>query len=180
MVVNQDARLHLERITGLNRVVVISTDSEYVGLVGWKRALTALLNGRLETVHQRLIPRIIAGASTEYALPLTARVDQRIRKRIINPDDYVSRRLILARDEWTCKYCDEFGDTIDHIWPKSKGGPNTWANLCAACHDCNETKGDTPLDEMGWDYPDLDLDFVPDMRGDARQFIEALEAIHIR
>lgn len=175
--VNASARRKLEALVGLNRVLVINTDAEYVGLVGWRRAFTGLLNGRLEPVHQRLDPRIIAGPSSEYALPLTVRVDQKISLRSINPEDYVSRRMILARDNWTCKYCDKYGDTIDHIWPKSKGGPNTWGNLCAACHDCNELKADIPLDELGWDHPVLDLDFVPDFRGDTRTFRRALDAM---
>lgn len=172
--VNASARKKLESLVGLERVLVINTDDEYVGLVGWRRAFTALLNGRLEPVHQRLIPRIISGPSSEYALPLTVRVDQKINLRSINPEDYVSRRLILARDNWICKYCGEYGDTIDHIWPKSRGGPNTWGNLCAACHDCNEAKADTPLGELGWDAPVLDLDFVPDFRGDTKTFRTAL------
>lgn len=175
--VDPGARKRLEKLVGLDRVLVINTDDEYVGLVAWRRAFTALLNGRLEPVHQRLIPRIISGPSSEYALPLTVRVDQKMRLRSINPDDYVSRRLILARDNWTCKYCNKYGDTIDHIWPKSKGGPNTWGNLCAACHDCNELKADTPLDELGWDEPVLDLDFIPDFRGDVKIFRNALNAM---
>lgn len=175
MVQNQDARRDLEALTGMDRVIVINTDNEYIGLIGWRRAFTGLLNGRLEPVHQRLTPRIIAGPSSEYALPLTVRVDQKINLRTIDPDDYVSRRLILARDDWTCKYCNKYGDTIDHIWPKSKGGPNTWGNLCAACHDCNEKKADTPLEELGWERPILDLDFTPDYRGDAKTFRDTLE-----
>lgn len=35
--------------------------------------------------------------------------------------------------------------TLDHIIPRSKGGPTSKFNLIGACHDCNHQKGDRPL-----------------------------------
>jgi HNH endonuclease len=32
--------------------------------------------------------------------------------------------------------------TIDHITPRSRGGRNGWLNTVAACHGCNQRKGD--------------------------------------
>jgi hypothetical protein len=50
-------------------------------------------------------------------------------------------KYILERDNYTCKYCGEFGDTIDHIKPRSKGGYSTPKNCVCACYDCNQEKG---------------------------------------
>ena len=40
--VNESARRKLEALVGLDRVLVINTDNEHVGLVGWRRAFTGL------------------------------------------------------------------------------------------------------------------------------------------
>jgi DNA-binding transcriptional regulator YiaG len=44
-----------------------------------------------------------------------------------------------------CAYCGGAADTVDHIEPRSGGGPNGWANLTAACRRCNSRKGKRPL-----------------------------------
>lgn len=45
----------------------------------------------------------------------------------------------------TCSYCGreltKKEATIDHIWPRYKGGPNTAENFCLACEECNTAKG---------------------------------------
>jgi len=32
--------------------------------------------------------------------------------------------------------------TLDHVIPKSKGGPKSWDNLTTCCVPCNQKKGD--------------------------------------
>jgi len=39
--------------------------------------------------------------------------------------------------------------TLDHVIPRSKGGPDSWENLVTACHKCNGRKGDQSLSESG-------------------------------
>ena len=39
--------------------------------------------------------------------------------------------------------------TIDHVMPKSRGGPDTWENLVAACTPCNNRKGNRTPEEAG-------------------------------
>lgn len=53
------------------------------------------------------------------------------------------RLLVLQRDNYVCHYCGKFGDTIDHVLPKSKGGLSTPANCVCACADCNLKKADS-------------------------------------
>tara|TARA_B100002019_G_scaffold292165_1_gene314441 strand:- start:2779 stop:3150 length:372 start_codon:yes stop_codon:yes gene_type:complete len=54
------------------------------------------------------------------------------------------------KDKWEnkCAYCgcDEHL-TIDHIVPRSKGGPDFTKNCLCACHTCNQDKGHTPWEE---------------------------------
>lgn len=64
-----------------------------------------------------------------------------------------SRRNVFLRDNMKCQYCGERGTydslTIDHIVPKSKGGPNTYENVVSACKACNNQKRDRTPEESG-------------------------------
>ena len=36
----------------------------------------------------------------------------------------ITRRAVFARDDWTCQYCGSRSNlTVDHVVPRSKGGP---------------------------------------------------------
>jgi hypothetical protein len=50
------------------------------------------------------------------------------------------RLKVLNRDAWTCTYCGESANEVDHVYPKSKGGEDTLDNLVAACRRCNIKK----------------------------------------
>lgn len=58
--------------------------------------------------------------------------------------------LLTAAQGGLCYYCGlpmslalglPITATIDHVIPKSKGGPNHMDNYVGACHDCNQKKG---------------------------------------
>ena len=61
----------------------------------------------------------------------------------------LSRRAIFARDGHRCQYCGAQAENIDHIVPRSKGGPHAWDNVVAACRRCNARKRDHLLEETG-------------------------------
>jgi 5-methylcytosine-specific restriction endonuclease McrA len=58
------------------------------------------------------------------------------------------RTYILNRDRYTCYFCGEYGDTIDHLLPRAKGGHTTPMNCVVACHECNQSKADRDLHEF--------------------------------
>ena len=62
----------------------------------------------------------------------------------------ITRRAVFARDRWTCQYCgSERGSlTVDHVIPRSKGGPSSWDNIVASCTSCNRRKGDRLLRQV--------------------------------
>jgi 5-methylcytosine-specific restriction endonuclease McrA len=51
------------------------------------------------------------------------------------------RLLILARDQWICRWCGAPADTVDHLEPKALGGSDSPANRVAACGPCNYRRG---------------------------------------
>jgi 5-methylcytosine-specific restriction endonuclease McrA len=62
-----------------------------------------------------------------------------------------NRRNLFARDHNTCQYCGRRFNTsdlsLDHVIPRSQGGPNTWENIVCACLKCNVRKGGrTPVE----------------------------------
>jgi hypothetical protein len=58
------------------------------------------------------------------------------------------RRYILTRDKYTCYYCGEYGDTLDHLLPRAKGGHTTPVNCVCACNLCNQDKADRSLEDF--------------------------------
>ena len=76
-----------------------------------------------------------------------------------NPDFYIANLITMTSSEatrlWrraikesfncTCVYCGETYDfnelTIDHVHPRSRGGPTNTKNSVCACFKCNQDKG---------------------------------------
>ena len=59
------------------------------------------------------------------------------------------RYNIKARDNHTCVYCGSNANlTIDHVRPRSKGGPTNSSNCVTACRSCNLAKGSMLLDDF--------------------------------
>lgn len=57
------------------------------------------------------------------------------------------KRALWKRDKGCCFYCGESlswdNKTVDHVIPKSKGGPHRAWNLVISCFTCNKEKGDS-------------------------------------
>lgn len=64
-----------------------------------------------------------------------------------------SRRNLLRRDDYSCQYCGRKPSvaelTVDHIQPRSRGGPSTWENCVLACQPCNRRKADRTPQQAG-------------------------------
>lgn len=55
----------------------------------------------------------------------------------------------VKRRDLVCAYCGGPAETVDHILPRSRGGPSTWMNLVGACYPCNSHKADRTPAEAG-------------------------------
>ena len=60
-----------------------------------------------------------------------------------------TRGNVHLRDLFTCQYCGcevkHNEATLDHVIPRSKGGPSAWNNIVTACSPCNVHKGSKKL-----------------------------------
>lgn len=67
------------------------------------------------------------------------------------PKVHFSRRTLFKRDKFCCQYCNinpgTENMTIDHVMPKSRGGPTSWENCVAACVECNARKANRTPEE---------------------------------
>jgi len=58
------------------------------------------------------------------------------------------RKKIKEAWDNKCAYCGSDKElTIDHITPRSKGGADVTKNVVCACHDCNQDKAHTPMED---------------------------------
>jgi len=142
-------------------VLVISADGDVLHFVDWRRALLMVHVGHayvVETVKTAgddgtLRDVVLRSPSVEVPLPLIVA----LTPGVYVPDiafasaktETAQRLAVLRRDKFTCTYCGGRGATVDHIFPKSRGGRYTWQNLVTACADCNVAKSDRTPEEAG-------------------------------
>lgn len=63
-------------------------------------------------------------------------------RKVKTPISNQLRNKILKRDGYRCRYCGSLDGPfeIDHVYPESKGGETTVANLVTSCKSCNQSK----------------------------------------
>lgn len=129
------------------RTLLLNASMEPLTTVSWKRALVLLMEERADLIYEST--ESVHSTSGEVALPSVIR----LRNYVKVPYDRripLNRRAVLARDGHTCQFthCNERATTIDHVHPRSKGGPHAWTNVVGACKKCNFRKADIPMDEL--------------------------------
>lgn len=62
-----------------------------------------------------------------------------------------TKKNIFNRDKGKCAYCgcklNIKNATIDHVFPKSRGGKHEWMNVAISCLPCNNTKDNKTPEE---------------------------------
>ena len=130
-------------------VLVLNSDYEPLNICNLRRAVALVYLGKVDVLHEDA--RALHTVSSIYRRPSVVRLRSHVRRPA--PQLKLSRRSVLARDNYTCQYCGHHGGdlTVDHVIPKRLGGPATWDNLVACCKRCNTKKGDKTLAQLGYD-----------------------------
>ncbi len=129
------------------KILLLNSTYEPLDTVSLERAMILIVSNKVEVLHQHRTKKIRT-ISTEYPYPEVVRlkVFVRLKRRELSP----TKKNIIFRDV-CCQYCGSRHHlTIDHVVPKSKGGKDTWTNMVACCHSCNNKKGDKSLEEIGF------------------------------
>jgi 5-methylcytosine-specific restriction endonuclease McrA len=128
---------HRRRGRESGRVLVLNATYEPINVCTVRRAVVLLLKEKAELVERSEWQLHSANAEM-------SRVPRDTHRRKI------TRRAVFARDDWTCQYCGARSNlTVDHVVPRSKGGPSSWDNIVASCAPCNRRKGNTLLRYSG-------------------------------
>ncbi|WP_187355369.1 HNH endonuclease [Paenibacillus tengchongensis] len=93
--------------------------------------------------HQEIDLELAVTLVREHAAVI---VNRRTIRRLYSNKDF--RKYILTRDHYTCHFCGAYGDTIDHLLPRAKGGHTTPVNCVCACNECNQSKADRLVEEF--------------------------------
>lgn len=147
----------LEKIVGTGRVAVVDSTMQFKDFVNWQRAVTMVVTDEAYTLIPNANGKLVRSPSISVELPLVVCLNRFVayRQNHIMDGQTVSKHTIRTRDKFICQYCDKRGRTIDHIYPKSRGGLNTWDNMCVACSKCNGEKGDRTPQEAGMRVPNI-------------------------
>ncbi len=131
------------------QVLILNATYEAINIVSARRAVHMVLRGKADVVQPS--PYVIR--TSRMNVPVPSVVKLRHYARVPRQTRAVSRKGILLRDGNTCQYCNHTFPaktlTMDHVFPKSRGGEPTWENLVACCFECNNRKGDRTPQEAG-------------------------------
>lgn len=123
----------------MSEVLVLNFTYEALNITSFQRAVKLLFSGKAEVVHPN--DRRLRSPSVAMRMPSVIRMLYYIKRPMQRVA--LTKKNVLLRDDYVCQYCgcrDERLMTVDHVAPKSKGGPSTWENLVCACMRCNNRK----------------------------------------
>lgn len=128
------------------KALVLNATMEPLSVVPARRALVLVLGDKADVLHSNghryRSEHLDIDAPSVVRLRRFVRVPYRHRAAL-------SRRGVFVRDEGACQYCGRSAENVDHIVPRSRGGPHEWENVVASCRRCNSRKMDRTPEEAG-------------------------------
>ncbi|MEQ8672155.1 MAG: HNH endonuclease [Aggregatilineales bacterium] len=142
-----------------NRVLLLNGSTwEPLAVVSIPRAINLLIAGKAITVEDT--GKFLRTVRDKFPVPSV--IALRTYINVPRRRAHWSRKGVLTRDDYTCIYCgvrpgslqkgkhlskNDF--TVDHIFPRSRGGRDQWTNTACACAKCNHKKGARLAHEAG-------------------------------
>lgn len=131
----------------MGRSLVLNASYEPLGVVALRRAVVLVLLQKADVLEHNGVrfrsETIDLAAPSVIRLKYYVRVPRRIH---ISPN----RKAVFLRDDHTCQYCGHAAENVDHVIPRSRGGPHTWDNVVAACRRCNTRKENRLPNDVGF------------------------------
>jgi 5-methylcytosine-specific restriction endonuclease McrA len=128
------------------RVLVLNASYQPLNVCTVRRAVVLILKEKAELIERG--ERRLRSESCTFPQPVVIRLVTYVRVPRDNGRRRITRRAVFARDSWTCQYCGATSHlTVDHMIPRSRGGPSSWDNIVTSCAPCNRRKGNrTPVE----------------------------------
>ena len=153
----------------MSDTLVLNRSYYAVHIMPWQRSISLLFQGHAEALDESMRTynfddwKELSAMMTEHPSGFVHSVNYQIAiPEVIRltrydrlPDKSVkfTRRNIYEHYSYKCCYCGKRYGTkdlnLDHVMPKSKGGPTNWTNIVTACIDCNTRKTDRTPAEAG-------------------------------
>ena len=123
------------------RVLILNASFEPLHVCSVKRAIQLLMTDVAIRVEDA--DSVLRTPTTAVPVPSVIRLARYVRRPIRQKVAF-NRRNLFRRDDHRCQYCGRRGSdlTLDHVVPRSKGGPTSWENVVACCRPCNARKRD--------------------------------------
>lgn len=128
------------------RVLILNASYEPLHVCSVKRAVNLLMHDVVERVEDSR--HVLRTPSTRFPVPSVVRLKRYVRRPHRQRVAF-NRRNVFRRDDQRCQYCGQraFDLTLDHVVPRSRGGPTSWENVVACCRACNARKRDRTPEE---------------------------------
>ena len=130
--------------------LVLSHSYEPIARVSWQRAITLLIEQKVEIIEEYEDWKI-RSVTLEFKVPSVIRFLKKVfgKKRAVK----FSRENVYARDHGRCQYCSNkiprAEATYDHVTPRAKGGQTRGENIVISCVPCNQKKGGRTPEQAG-------------------------------
>ena len=117
-----------------SKVLLLNIENEPIQVCNWKQAILLIIKGKAEALKyiDELDYTIKQG---EVVIPNIIRLNYKIA--VPELELPFCRENIFIRDDYTCQYCGKHFPsselTLDHVYPKSRFGPDIWENIVACC-----------------------------------------------
>lgn len=132
------------------KVILLNQNYSYINSISVRRALRLIAKGKVTV--EKYSERIVRTVTKDIAVPLILRLVYLVRQLYRKAVTW-SKKNVMVRDDFKCVYCGTKQNlNIDHVFPQSKGGKNTFENTVTACLNCNNRKGDRTLREAKMFY----------------------------
>lgn len=135
------------------QVLLLNANYEALRVVSVERAIQLVLRDENPGRIERPVEGEFIHSSSGFEIPkpsvLVLTHYKNIRENIRKSN--IERLKVFTRYGFKCGYCGKKGSqstlTLDHVFPKSRGGQDTPENLAAACKVCNNKKADRTPEE---------------------------------
>ena len=134
-------------VTADGSALVLNATYEPLCVVSSRRAAVLVLTAKAVAVAEG--DAILHSERTVLIVPAVVRLSRYVRVPY-RPTVPLTRKAVFARDGGRCVYCGATATSLDHVVPKSRGGPHTWENVVSACGRCNHVKADRAIADLGW------------------------------
>jgi len=113
-------------------VLILNASYEPLHVCSVKRAVSLLMHEVAERVEES--GKVLRSPNAVFPVPSVIRLKRFVRTPFRQRVAF-NRKNVFRRDDHVCQYCGRRTHdlTLDHVIPRSRGGPTTWENVVACC-----------------------------------------------